>query len=189
MGNTAANVSTGKPNVSGAVWVGPLNSALPVDATTAIDETIYTCLGYVSENGLENNNEMDVSEIKAWGGVIVYRSLNGLTDTFGLALIESENINVLKNVYGDGNVSQDASGNITVNVITEDPQEKVWIFDLALRGGRAKRIIIKDAAVTARQPITYNDSDAIAYGITVSAYPDSTGKTHIEYIEGSSASV
>lgn len=182
MANTATNVSTGKPNVSGAVYVAPKGTTLPADATTALGSS-FTCLGFVSEEGLTNNNEMDVSEIKAWGGVIVYRSLNGLTDNFALALIESENIDVLKNVYGDTNVTVDANDNVTVNVKAEDPQEKVWVFELSLRGGRAKRIVIPDGAVTAREAITYNDSDAIAYGITVSAYPDSNSKTHIEYLE------
>lgn len=183
MGNTASNVSTGKPNPSGAVWVAPKGTTLPTDATTALDTAVFTCLGFVSENGLENNNEMEVSEIKAWGGSIVYRSLTGLTDNFSLALIESENADVLKTVYGDENVTEDASGNITVNIVTEDPQEKVWVFDLALRNDRARRIVIPDGAITTRETITYNDSDAVAYGITVSAYPDSSGKTHVEYTE------
>ena len=189
MANTAMNVSTGKPNISGAVYVAALGTTLPTDATTALDPAKFTCLGYVSEDGLENNNEMDISEIKAWGGAIVYRSLTGLNDNFSLSLIESENADVLKNVYGDSHVSVDASGNITVNVVADDPQEKVWVFELALRGGIARRIVIPDGAVTARETITYNDSDAIAYGITVSAYPDSTGKTHVEYTEGAGASV
>lgn len=182
MANTATNVSTGKPNISGAVYVAPMTATLPTDATTALDAA-FVCLGYVSEDGLENNNELDVSEVKAWGGNIVYRSLNGLDDTFSLALIESENVDVLKNVYGDTNVTTDADDNVTVNVVAEDPQEKIWVFELAMRGGRAKRIVIPDGAVTARETISYNDSDAIAYGITVSAYPDSTGKTHVEYLE------
>lgn len=182
MANTATNVSTGKPNISGAVYVAPLSTTFPTDATTALDAA-FVCLGYVSEDGLENNNELDVSEIKAWGGNIVYRSLNGLDDTFSLSLIESENVDVLKNVYGDANVTVDANGNVTINIVAEDPQEKIWVFELAMRGGRAKRIVIPDGAVTARETITYNDSDAVAYGITVSAYPDSTGKTHVEYLE------
>lgn len=182
MANTATNVSTGKPNISGAVYVAPLSTTLPTDAITALDAA-FVCLGYVSEDGLENNNELDVSEIKAWGGNIVYRSLNGLDDTFSLSLIESENVDVLKNVYGDANVTVDANDNVTINIVAEDPQEKIWVFELAMRGGRAKRIVIPDGAVTARETITYNDSDAVAYGITVSAYPDSTGKTHVEYLE------
>lgn len=183
MGNTATNVSTGKPNISGAVFAAPIGTTLPTDATTALSND-FVCLGYVSEDGLTNNNEMDVSAIKAWGGAIVYRSLTELDDNFALTLIESENVDVLKAVYGDANVTTTADGTTKVEVIAEDPQEKVWVFDLALRGNKAKRIVIPDGAVTAREAITYNDSDAIGYGITVSAYPDASGKTHIEYLEG-----
>ena len=188
MANTAQYVSTGKPNISGGAWVAPLGTTLPTDATTPLGAA-YTCLGYISEDGLENENEMDVSDIKAWGGNIVYRSLTELTDNFSFALIESENADVLKNVYGDNNVTVDGSGNIKVDIKAEDPQEKVWVFELALRGGRAKRIVIPDGAVTSRETITYNDSDAIAYGITVSAYPDSSNVTHKEYLEAATPSI
>ncbi|MBR4406077.1 MAG: hypothetical protein IKT30_06855 [Bacteroidaceae bacterium] len=188
MANTATNVSTGKPNISGAVYVAPIGSPIPTNPTSTLSAD-YVCLGYVSEDGLENANEMDVSAIKAWGGMIVYRSLTELDDNFSLALIESENIDVLKAVYGDANVTTSASGDISVSVKADDPQEKIWVFELSLRGGRAKRIVIPDGAVTARETITYNDSDAIAYGITVSAYPDANGNTHKEYIEVASASI
>lgn len=181
MGNTAANVSTGKPKISGAVFAGPLTATIPTNATTALGQD-FVCLGYVSEDGLENNNDMSVSAIKEWGGIIVYRSLEELDDNFHLTLIESENVDVLKNVYGDNNVTVDGEGNITVNVKAEDPQEKIWVFELALRGGKVKRIVIPDGAITSRETITYNASDAIGYGITVSAYPDANGNTHKEYI-------
>ena len=184
MANTAGYVTTGKPNISGGIWVAPLGTTLPTDATTALDPAKFTCLGYVSEEGLENNNEMDVSAIKAWGGNIVYRSLTELTDEFSFSLIETENVDVLKAVYGESNVSVDGSGNTTVNVVAEDPVERVWVFELALRNNTSRRLVIPDGAITSRETITYNDSDAVAYGVTVSAYPDSTGKTHIEYTEG-----
>lgn len=187
MGNTASNVSTGKPKISGAVFVAPKGTTLPTDATTDLSDA-YTCLGYVSEDGLTNANEMDVSSIKAWGGMIVYRSLNELNDEFSLALIESENVDVLATVYGEDNVTTLGDGTIKVDIKAEDPEEKVWIFDLALRGDRAKRIVVPDGAITAREEITYNDSDPIAYGITISAYPDSTNKTHHEYLEGATVS-
>lgn len=183
MANKATNVTTGKPNISGAVYVAPKGTTLPTDATTALDTTKFVCLGYVSEDGLENNNEMDVSAIKAWGGVIVYRSLNELDDNFVLTLIESENVDVLKAVYGASNVTVDASGNVTVEVKAEDPVESVWVFELALRNNRAKRIVIPDGAITSRGAITYNDSDVVGYEITVSAYPDANGSTHKEYLE------
>lgn len=187
MANIARNVSTGKPKISGAVYRAPLGTSVPTDATTALSSA-FVALGFVSEDGLENENDMEVSEIKAWGGVIVYRSLDGLTDNFKLTLIESKNVNVLKAVYGDTNVTVDGSGNAHVAVKAEDPVEAAWVFELALRGGVAKRIVIPDGAITAREPITYNDSDAIGYGITISAYPDSNSKTHDEYIEADTVS-
>lgn len=187
MGNTATNVSTGKPKISGAVFRAPLGTTLPTDATTALSGS-FVCLGYVSEDGLENANDMDVSNIKAWGGMIVYRSLNELNDNFALTLIESENTDVLKAVYGDSNVTTAVNGTVHVVVKADDPVEAVWVFDLALRNNRAKRIVIADGAITAREAITYNDSDPIGYGVTVSAYPDSNGKTHDEYLEGAGVS-
>ena len=189
MGNTASYVSTGKPNPTGAVFVAPKGTTLPTAADSVLDSSVFTCLGYVSEDGLENNNEMEVSEIKAWGGTIVYRSLTGLNDTFALALIETKNVDVLKAVYGEDNVTEDGSGNIKIVVAAEDPIELVWIFDLSLRDGDPKRIVVPDGAITAREAITYNDSDPIKYGITVSAYPYEGVKTHFELTKNSGPSI
>lgn len=181
MANTATNVSTGRPNIAGGVYVAPLGTAVPTDATTPLDSAFVT-LGYVSEDGLANANDLTMSDIKEWGGAIVYRSLTEMIDNFKLALIESENPDVLKAVYGSKNVTVAESGAIAVDVNTNDPEECVWVFELALRGSKKKRIVIADGAVTAREEISYTAEDAIAYGITVAAYPDANGSTHKEYI-------
>ena len=180
-GNTATNVTTGKPKITGAVFVAPKGTPVPTDATSALSED-YINLGFVSDSGLENSNDMSVSSIKEWGGLVVYNSLDELTDQFKLVLIEAKYKNVLKAAYGDDNVTE-SNGTIHVEVNSKDPQERVCVFDLALRGGIAKRIVIKTGAVTARDAITYNASDPVGYGLTVSAYPDENGKTHDEYIE------
>lgn len=188
MGNTATNVTTGKPNISGAIYTAPIGTTVPTDATTQLDNA-FVCLGYVSEDGLRNNNELTVEAIKAWGGNIVYRSLTEMNDEFSLALIETENVDVLKTVYGEDHVTVDGSNNVSVDVVGEDPIERIWVFELALRGGKAKRIVIPDGAITSRDEIAYTDSDAVAYGITISAYPDSSASTHKEYIEGQTPSI
>lgn len=185
--NDATNVSTAKPKVSGAVHRAPLGTPLPTDATSPLDPAFIN-LGYVSEDGASNANEMDVSTIKAWGGAIVYRSLTELTDNFKTVLIESKNVDVLKTVYGNDNVSVNAAGDIHVEVKAEDPIESSYVIDTVLRGGKAQRIVIADGAITARDEIVYNDSDPIGYGITISAYPDGNGKSHDIYIEGNTIS-
>jgi hypothetical protein len=190
MANTAGLVTTGKPKITGAVYVAPKGTEAPTDATTSLSGA-FVGLGYVSEDGLSNSNELNVSEIKAWGGVTVYRSLTDMTDEFSLTLIESENLDVMKTIYGSANVTSTATSSIlpiggydtaSIDVKVNDPEEMVWVFELALRNGKKKRIVIPDGAITAREEITYNDSDAVGYGITVSAYPDANGSTHKEYI-------
>lgn len=178
--NTATNVSTGRPNIAGGVYVAPKGTAVPTDASASLG-VAFKCLGYVSEDGLENSNDLTMSSIKEWGGAIVYRSLTEMVDNFSLTLIESENIDVLKAVYGDANVTEN-DGTIQIDVKTEDPEEMVWVFELSLRGNKKKRIVVPDGAVTARKTISYTAEDAIGYGITVSAYPDADGSTHKEYI-------
>lgn len=180
MANTSAYVSTGKPNIAGAIYAAPAGTTLPTDATTALDPA-FVCLGFVSEDGLENDNEMDIATVKAWGGSIIYRSLTELTDNFSLTLIESENPEVLKAVYGDKNVTVEGSM-VTVKVVAENPTEKVFVFELALRGDKKKRIVVPVGAVTERGTISYNDEDPIGYEITISAYPDENGSTHTEYM-------
>ena len=71
---------------------------------------------------------------------------------------------------------------MAIDVAADTPQELIWVFDLALRGDKKKRIVIPDGAITSRETISYTDADAIAYGITVAAYPDGEGVTHKEYM-------
>ena len=88
MANTVANVSAGKPAVSGAVYRAPLSGSptIPTDAVTTLDSD-FKALGYVSEDGLTNTNSPDTDNIKAWGGDTVLVVQNEKTDEFGMTLI------------------------------------------------------------------------------------------------------
>ena len=64
MSNTISNVAAGKPKIGGAVYAAPIGTPLPTDATTALNSA-FKNLGYVSEDGLKNGNEIDVEKVKA----------------------------------------------------------------------------------------------------------------------------
>ena len=51
----SANVTAGKPKITGAVYRAPLGTTLPTDATTDLAEA-FKNMGYGSEDGLVNNN-------------------------------------------------------------------------------------------------------------------------------------
>lgn len=178
--NDASNVSFGKPKATGAVFVAPYGTTLPTDATTALNAA-FKGLGYVSEDGLVNSVETDTSNVNAWGGDLVLVGQNSFAETFTVNLIET-NADALKVYYGEDNVSVVGDA-ITITQNSAMLPNVSVVFELVLTGGRVKRIVVPNAQIADRSgEITYVDGEAIAYPAVFTAYPDSSGNTHKEYI-------
>ena len=104
MATTVKYVTNAKPKVGGAIYSAPTGTALPTDATSALNAA-FKCLGYVSDDGIQNSDERKTDDIKAWGGDIINSVQKEKTDTFKYTLAEVLNVDVLKEVYGDANVT------------------------------------------------------------------------------------
>lgn len=178
----ASNVSTGKPKVSGAIYRAPIGSTLPTDAVAALD-TAFVELGYVSSDGVVNNNSPETSETKAWGADVVEALQTAKPDKFSFTLIESLNENVLKAVYGDDNVSGSISAGLKVKANSAAMKSASWVIEMILKDNKAKRIVIPNAKISELGEIVYKDDDVTGYKLTLTAVPDSNGDTHIEYIK------
>lgn len=179
---TVNNVTAGKPKISGSVYRAPKGATLPTDTTTALDNA-FVEIGYLSEDGVTNSNSPSTENIKAWGGDTVLTLLSEKEDTWQFSMLEATSVNVLKAVYGSANVTGALTTGITVEANASEPEEAAWVFDMVLRGGIAKRVVIPDAQVTEIGDIVYQDSDAVKYEITLTALPDADGNTHYEYIK------
>lgn len=175
------NVSAGKPKVTGAIYVAATGSTLPTDATTALDAA-FKSLGYISEDGLVNSNSMETTNIKAWGGDTVLTVQESKEDTFQFTMIEVLDTQVLGTVYNTANVSGTLATGITVTANSKEATARSWVIELAMREGAAKRIVIPSGTISNIEDINYTDSDAVGYGVTVTATPDTSGNTHYEYI-------
>ena len=182
MGNTAAHVSAGKPNVNGAIYRAPLGTTLPTSTTVTLNSA-FKCLGYASEDGVRNNNSPSSDAIKAWGGDNVLHIQSDKEDTFAFTLLEIMNLDVIKAVYGDDNVSGTLATGISINANAKEQAASAWVIDMILNGGKLKRIVIPNGKITEVGEISYTDGDAIGYETTVSCVPDATGNTHYEYIK------
>ena len=181
--NDAKNVTAGKPKVGGSVNVAPVGTNLPTSASTEL-ALEFANLGYCSDDGLTNGNSPESSKVKAWGGDTVLSIQNGKPDTFKLKLIEVMNVNVLKTVYGEDNVSGSISSGLTIIANSKEAVPHSWVIDLVLKGDVLKRIVVPDATITEIAEIKYTDSDAVGYEITLTAVPDAAGNTHYEYLIG-----
>ena len=139
-------------------------------------------LGYVSEDGLTNSDTRDSESVKAWGGDTVLNVLTSREDTFGFTLIESINVDVLKMVYGDENVTGDLASGIAIKANSNCDTEAAYVIDMILKNNVLKRIVIPDAKVSEVGDIGYKDAEATGYETTLTCMPDNDSNTHYEYI-------
>lgn len=183
------NVTAAKPKVEGAVFAAPLTSTLtiPDDASTALAQA-FKELGYASEDGIRNTFTPESEEVKAWGGDIVLTPVNGRADKWTVKLIEANNDEVIKIVYGSGNVDITASTTSTPKKIevaanAGELGAYCWVFEMILKAGGIRRVVLPNAKVTEIGEVTYKDNEPIGYELTLTCMPDEDGNTHYEYTE------
>ena len=91
-------------------------------------------------------------------------------------------MDVLKFVYGAGNVTGDLATGLKVAVNSEETPEVSIVIDMILSDNTAKRTVIPAAKISAVEDITYADNSVVGYGTTVDCMPDLNGDTHVEYM-------
>lgn len=181
MATTVKYVTNAKPKVGGAIYSAPTGTALPTDATSALNAA-FKCLGYVSDDGIQNSDERKTDDIKAWGGDIINSVQKEKTDTFKYTLAEVLNVDVLKEVYGDANVTGTLDTGVVVKSNSTELKEHVIVIELVLRDNVLKRVVIPQGKVTEIGEIKYVDGDDVGYETTVTCFPDDNSNTHYEYI-------
>jgi hypothetical protein len=177
MANTVSNVVAAKPLATGGVWVGPSGTALPTDATTALNVALKPT-GYVGDGGLTETPNRTTDTRKAWGGDTVKILQTDFALTYTFTFIESLKTEVLQEVYGASNVVTTAATASTstlqaVKIVSDTLPHRVFVFDM--KDGNAKvRIGIPDGQIVDVGAVTYSDSDIVAYPVTVQTFFNST---------------
>lgn len=183
---TATNVTTGKRGIDGGIYAAPIGTALPVTATETLDAA-FKNLGYVSEDGFKIGTALTSTKIKEWGGDTVYEEADQKDETAGVKYIEALNVEMLKTIYGASNVTE-SSGAIHIASKAGGATPMSYVVDIAQRGGRLRRIVLPNAAITSLGDIVFNGKDAVGYDVTLALSLGANGTTHDEYISAAPAS-
>ena len=184
--NDSSLASVAKPVAAGAISSGTTKTTLPTDATTDL-ATDFVKLGYVSEDGLTNGLDQDVENIKAWGGDTILTVRTSRTETFKFTLVQALDVDVLKEVYGQDNVTGDLTTGITVKHNGKELPRRAFVIDMLMTGNAVKRIVVPFGQVTEVGDVTYVDGSAVGYETTVTCFPDAQGNTVYEYIKKAAA--
>lgn len=164
---------------NGVAYVGAVGSTAPTTATAA-PAAAFKNLGFCSEDGLVEGQNLSFTEIKAWDGSTVRKIVNSAEKTFKLVCLES-NGNVMGLHKGANSTIAYSSPTTTITNKTPGRDLRAFIVDV-IDGSVTRRFYIPNGEVTDRDDVTYSTAGAAQYGMTISAYPDSGGVTHYEFI-------
>ena len=182
MAQVASNVRVG---VTGAVYKAPTGTALPTSVSAALNAA-FRDVGYISEDGVTTSTPTDTNDIRAWqNGDIVRRVQTSHDFTIAFTMIET-NAEVLEMYYGNFTAGPGgASG------VVEVRSEQGWRGEIVLHvvdDDQLIRVVVPDGQITERDDVAYVNGDAIAYGVTITCYPDVTGVKAYIYFETDAAS-
>jgi len=179
MALTAENVRVG---VTGAIYVAPVDTALPTDATTVLPVD-HEDVGYISEDGVTETQDTDTDDIVAWQNGAKVRKVQTSHDLmYAFTMIETSEV-TLREYYG--NWTAGAVGPpITDDTVVIDGAElphRVWVLSV-VDGDNLIRIVVPDGQITETGDITYANGDAVGREVTITCYPDSSGNKAYIYM-------
>lgn len=187
---SSANVTFSKPgasaNKSGYIWVAPLGSEIPTDATTELDEA-FVGLGYLSEDGLTEPASFTAGDdIIAAGGDTVAQGDPTFSKTWTGTCIEALNEDLLKVAYGSANVTVTpagtSDGSITIKEKASELEHHVIVIDEMLKGGRKRRNVMADATFLITGDISHVHTALVNFEFTINAYPTADQPAQTQYI-------
>jgi hypothetical protein len=156
---TAENVVVG---VTGAVYSGPTSATAPTSSTSTL--TDFTELGYVSADGVEFATDKSTNQIRAWQNAdLVRETITEGTVTYTFSLLETTQ-EVIEAYFGASLVD----GKIELNPVNTGGR-KSFVIDI-IDGAKAIRHYIPSGEILAVEAQTVQNGEAVAYGITVTAY-------------------
>lgn len=187
---SSENVTFSKPgtsaNKSGYIWVAPLGTTVPTDATTELT-TEFVGLGYLSEDGLTEPASFEPGDnIVAAGGDTVAQADPTFSKTWTGTCIEALNEDLLKVAYGSANVTvthpSTTDGSITIKEQAGDIEHHVIVIDEMLKGGRKRRNVMADATFLITGDISHVHTALVNFEFTITAYPTATQPAQTQYI-------
>lgn len=171
-----SNLLVGAPDVkaSGGITIGPVvtdSSKFPKTAVGDLDASLgHKPAGYISEDGVTKTVDRATEKIKDWNGDTAKVTQSDHSVTLQMTFMESANADVLKLVFGAGNVTVSSDGTIQVVDNADELDHFSVSFAISGGGGSRIRVFAPDVQVTEVGEVSYVRSDVIKYQVTLECF-------------------
>lgn len=177
-----AGVSASGADGTSLAWFGNQGSTGPTDSTTTLDAA-FNSAGLCNEDGLTASVKENSKEIPAYGLFVPARTIvSSSVTTFKLTMLETNPISFA--VYHRkalGSIVPAADGSFSISTGRYSKQRIAGVFDI-VDGVNHMRAYAPALEVTDRDDIDTKAGDAVTYGVTMTAFPDSNGNAIYWYV-------
>lgn len=183
--NILAGVA-GNGGTPSLAWFAPTNSTLPADATTALDAAFLTA-GYCAESGLTISTAISSSDINAFGVKGPVRTLITSERKSG-KIVFLETNKTTQAVYHRLPLTGTGSPTLTAATgalaVTDGPSrsQRYAAAFTATDGVNIIRKVCPQLEITDLDDEQIAQGSSIQYGVTFTAYPDSSGVSIYTYM-------
>lgn len=172
-------VSPTKPkSIAGGVYVAPLGTTLPTDATTALGAA-FKPLGPISEDGVTRSISVNSSTIHAWGGYTVATMHGAHEETVSFRCLDADNAAALG--VGFAVTGAMSTGLTVVPATGEAMVNHSVVIEMLRADGSAQRLVIPEAALTEVGDIVYKDDEIASLEYTLACIADDDGVPVYDY--------
>lgn len=161
------------PSAKGVIYRAPLGTTLPTDATT--DLTVaFKDLGGISDAGIVNAIARDTKAVRDFGSDVIAMPQQTYDETLEVEFVEATNLEVLKTVFGDTNVTFVAATTTSGAEITVDhdsaPLPKAVYVTETVSGSGVKRLVAAIAQPTKVGDVIQISTDVVKYKVTFTCF-------------------
>lgn len=166
-------------------FFGPSGTTLPSNATTALAAG-YLDAGWVAETGADIAYASETADIDGYGSMSPARTLK-TKETLTVKLIFRETNVVTQAVYRSLPVSGSGAPSVVTSTgaldVTDGPTRSIKYVGVlhTIDGLNVVRKVFPNLRPTARDNESISKAQNMAYGVTFTAEPDSTGVTQYTY--------
>jgi hypothetical protein len=174
--NIFAGTQSAGADGTGMAWFAPTGSTAPTDATTALAAAFHNA-GMIADNGLTVHFSETSKTIKAFGSTAIQRTL--VTDdvfNFDIEFLETNQYSqaVFHRLPITSISPGVGTGAFSLTTGTYVRQQYAAVFDL-IDGTNHIRAYAPTCEVTNKKDVQFSAGNEAAWGVTLTAYPNSAG--------------